>query len=176
MEKHCTDVFIDVFQLTSLGLEETGEAPLQYFARIADGVQAQDAASIVRWSVRGRLTPAGERFLQIEAQADIQFECQRCLSFFTKTINVSNVVQVVGSEDALDDDQDLDPEATERIVGSQRLDVLALIEDELILSLPYVPMHDVCPSLPGSFSSAEDPDADAVRLSPFAALGKLKKD
>src|SRR3546814_10899932 len=62
----------------------------------------------------------------------------------------------------------------ERIVGSQRLDVLELVEDEIILGLPYVPMHDVCPSLPESLS--QEPDTDPARPSPFAALSQLKKD
>jgi len=142
----------------------------------ADANSGLGPDAVVRWSVRGTQTLAGERFLHVKAQADVALECQRCLSFFNTTIEAANVLQVVGSEAALDDGQDLDPEATERIVGSERLDVLALIEDELILNLPYVPMHDVCPSLPGSFVSSDDPAADAVRPSPFAVLSKLKKD
>ena len=33
----------------------------------------------------------------------------------------------------------------EKVVGSHHFDLLAQIEDELILSVPYVPKHDVCP-------------------------------
>jgi uncharacterized protein len=49
-------------------------------------------------------------------------------------------------------------------------DLLHLLEDEMLLALPLVPRHELCPEplpLP--------PDApDAPRESPFAVLSKLK--
>jgi uncharacterized protein len=92
-------------------------------------------------------------------------------------VDADNRLQVVKSEAALDDDNvlDGDPDALiERVVGSRRMDVLALVEDVIILSLPYVSKHDVCPSLPTALE--EEPGADTDRPSPFAALGRLKKN
>jgi uncharacterized protein len=92
-------------------------------------------------------------------------------------VDAENRLQLVRSEAALDDENvlDDDPEVLiERIVGSKHLDVLALVEDELILCLPYVSKHDVCPSLPEALE--EEPGADTDRPSPFAALGRLKKN
>eukprot|EP01030_Chromulinospumella_sphaerica_P004907 gene4907-4806_t len=62
----------------------------------------------------------------------------------------------------------LDDEAEEDIlVVSRDFDALALVEDELILSLPLVPLHEVCPeALP---MSAVDPEFEqaAERPNPF---------
>ena len=50
-----------------------------------------------------------------------------------------------------------------------------LVEDELLLSLPMVPMHETCPVTP--VFSAGDPAVEATEAkpNPFAVLGQLKK-
>ena len=51
------------------------------------------------------------------------------------------------------------------------LDLPMLLEDELLLALPLVPRHDVCPEpLPRAFRD----EADAAER-PFAALAALKQ-
>ena len=60
------------------------------------------------------------------------------------------------------------------LVISRDFDALALVEDELILSLPLVPLHEVCPeTLP---MSVADPafEAAAERPNPFGVLASLK--
>ena len=42
-------------------------------------------------------------------------------------------------------DKGFAPDQPEKVVGAHHFDLLAQIEDELILSVPYVPKHDVCP-------------------------------
>ena len=55
-----------------------------------------------------------------------------------------------------------------------RFDLAALIEDELLLALPLVPMHEVCP-VPVRMSAGELPDLpEEKKPNPFAALGALK--
>jgi uncharacterized protein len=69
----------------------------------------------------------------------------------------------------------LDDEAEEDIlVLSRDFDALALVEDELILSLPLVPLHEMCPqAVP---MSAVDPEFEeaAERPNPFGVLAGLK--
>ena len=58
---------------------------------------------------------------------------------------------------------------------SGELDVRELVEDELLLALPLVPRHDVCPG--AVRLSAQDADFDAAgdeRPHPFAGLAALK--
>ena len=73
--------------------------------------------------------------------------------------------------------QALDDEVEDDVlVISRDFDALALVEDELILSLPLVPLHELCPeTLP---MSVADPafEAAAERPNPFGVLASLKTD
>ncbi|HWK62451.1 MAG TPA: DUF177 domain-containing protein [Eoetvoesiella sp.] len=170
--------YIDTYEFTQLGQDTGGELPLPRFSRFLGGLPDQAEGSAVKWSLQGERNTAGERFLRLHVQACPRLSCQRCLLPLDWPIDSDSRLQLVNSEADLDDMPDDEfGESIERIVGARRFDVLSLVEDELILSLPYVPKHDVCPSdaaLPG-LRDETPPDA-AVRPSPFAALGKLKKD
>jgi uncharacterized protein len=80
----------------------------------------------------------------------------------------------------------LDDESEEDVlVASKTFDLLELIEDELIMSLPIVPRHEHCTSqIPHEFEADEalfdesEPDAKtsaASRPNPFSVLEKIKK-
>ena len=60
------------------------------------------------------------------------------------------------------------------LVWSQRFDVLDLVEDELIMALPMVPLHDSCPSLPASMAVPDIADSEK-RPNPFAVLSQLRE-
>ncbi|CAM3509209.1 Large ribosomal RNA subunit accumulation protein YceD [Bordetella sputigena] len=113
--------------------------------------------------------------------------CQRCVEPFVYPIDANVSLHLVKSEAELDDGaddtaQEADDaadvdEAPEKVVGSRHFDVLEQVEDELILNIPYVPRHDVCPGAPLKTSAgepAQGADADK-RPSPFAVLEKLKQ-
>lgn len=171
--------YVDTFELTRLGLQVSGQTPLVRFDRLIADLPEQDD-SLVEWSLQGEKDSFGQFFLRIRVKAAPKLECQRCLSPVKWPVETSNRLQVVNTEAALESDSAQDEEQSEdfieRIVGSRRLDVLALVEDEIILSLPYVPKHDVCPSASEYLVHRDEPEADEVRPSPFAVLGQLKKD
>jgi uncharacterized protein len=58
------------------------------------------------------------------------------------------------------------------MVLEPRLDVATLLEDELILSLPIVPMHPVCPEPLRPLH--DDSVLDDAAPHPFAALAALR--
>lgn len=174
---------IDIFALTApcgkgQGGTLSGQCALAGLERLILGLPPQ-ADTQVRWSLRGEGTAAGRRFIEVHAQAEVTLECQRCLQPFVFPLRVDNRLEVVRNASELEGD---DAEEIERIVGSPRFDVLEFVEDELILSLPSVPKHEVCPSGPDLSGSSGEPDAEANkageanRPSPFAALERLKKD
>ncbi len=69
----------------------------------------------------------------------------------------------------------LDAESDDdHLVLVPRLDLLALVEDELILELPLVPRHEgICPE-PLPQPAADEAPVDE-RPNPFAALAALRK-
>jgi len=166
---------INVWELARLQHTLQGEAALREFSRLLDGLPEQGDRQ-VEWQLDGETDSLGRRYLTLTAHAVVTLECQRCLGPLDLPLGVENRLQLVetetdlGSEDQVDDD----PEAPDSVVGSAHFDVLSLVEDELVLALPYVPKHEVCPSLPKTLEAAEGNDTG--RPSPFAVLAELKKD
>ena len=57
-------------------------------------------------------------------------------------------------------------DAPDRVVAGKEMAVRDLVEDELILSLPYAPRHEECEAHP----EGSDSGSDRARSSPFAGL------
>ena len=153
-----------------------GEWSLTEMLRLHDSLFAQpaDTAPVV-WSAQGALQSASggepEVWLQVQAEVAVTLQCQRCLQAMAHTLVVDRPFRFVRTEaqaEALDEAAEEDV-----LVLPPRLDLHALIEDELILALPLVPRHaGVCPSpLP---LAADDLLDDEPAPNPFAALAALR--
>jgi uncharacterized protein len=106
--------------------------------RLADRVAAQEAS--VKWRIEGTTDAAGRPALAIHIAGDVPLTCQRCLSTFALPVAQRTVAVLAKSEaeaDALDTDSE-----NEVLVADHPLDPAELIEDELLLTLPYAPMHE----------------------------------
>ena len=132
--------------------------------------------SDIPWQARGErqaLPGAGVRpSLLVEAETDVTLECQRCLQPMRWPLQARRRIFFVDGEDAA---AALDAESDDDVlVLVPDLDLQALVEDELLLALPIVPRHEVCPEpLPRAF--VEDEGAGVPEDSPFAALSVLKR-
>lgn len=170
--------FIDTAELTRLGQTVDGQVALTHFKRLGAGLPAQ-GNNMVKWSVRGLQDVTGQQALEIHVRAEVMVECQRCMQDMAYPVDSTSVLQVVQTEaelDELEDQQDSDPDTwIEPVLASSRLDVLELVEDELILSLPYVPVHSAC-SHDASAQLQSEPTTDSSKESPFAILTQLKKN
>ncbi|MEN4919834.1 DUF177 domain-containing protein [Achromobacter spanius] len=189
---------IDAFAFARLGKQAQGVIALVRLARAVEGLPEQPAgeAGLVTWSVRGEEGKIGllmgQPLLRLRVRANPVVICQRCNAPFAYPVDSEVLLQLVKSEDDLDDgysvaeqgdgyDEDDDGEERdsvanlpEKVVGSHHFDLLAQIEDELILSIPYVPKHDVCPGAQAKVSEAPEEEPAVKRPSPFAVLEQLK--
>ncbi|NYT23074.1 DUF177 domain-containing protein [Alcaligenaceae bacterium] len=166
---------VDVWDLARLRRTLRGKVALRGLSRLLDGLPAQPDRE-VDWQLAGETDSLGRRHLTLRAHAVVTLECQRCLGPLDLPLDVENRLQLVETEAELETEEqvDDDPDAPDCVAGSAHFDALSLVEDELILALPYVPKHEVCPSLPKPLEAAEDNDTG--RPSPFAVLAELKKD
>lgn len=166
---------VDTWELSRSGRVLSGKAPLGDFGRLLEGLPEQ-ADSLVDWTLTGETDSAGRRFVTLRARAVVTLECQRCLSLFDLPLRAENRLLLIETEAEIEAEEtgEDDPDAPDQVLGSARFDVLSLVEDELILALPYVPKHEVCPSLPKALDAPEG--SDTGRPSPFAVLAELKKD
>src|SRR6185436_28987 len=106
--------------------------------RLADRVAPGAAA--VDWRIEGTTDEVGRPALSISISGDVPLECQRCLASFALPVAQRTVTVLAKSEsdaDALDAES-----GDEVLVADHPLDPVVLIEEELLLTLPYAPMHD----------------------------------
>lgn len=166
----------------------SGQAQLAAFERLAEGLpELATGIAPVRWSARaewreplGELTPEASRgvvpqpqlWLHLQASAEVPQVCQRCLFPYAQPVEVDRWFRFVASEAAaLAEDEECEEDL---LVLEPRFDLAALIEDELLLELPLVPMHEQCPE-PVRMSAGELAESvEQEKPNPFAALAALK--
>lgn len=166
---------LDILRLVSQAQKVSVACPVNCFSRAIEGLPAQDETQVFECLLQGEHTTSGHKLLHVFLKGSVQLECQRCLEIFSYPVQVENTLMVVEDEDELIDDDD--PEALERLVGSLSFDGFALLEDELILSLPYVARHEQCPNLPAALQEqSQDTAVAAEKKNPFQVLEQLKKD
>lgn len=152
----------------------TGETPLVEFERLRQDC-CGEVAGAVSWSAQGAIQPdsAGKDavWLHLEVKAKVPLACQRCLHPVGVDLWVEQDFRFVADEAtalAQDDESEED-----LLVLEESFDLLTLIEDELLMSLPLVPMHPTCLSEHVPTSSNES-DSLGVKPNPFAVLASLK--
>lgn len=154
-----------------------GRLPVASCTRLCQDLPAEQPG-VFEWRLAGHTeagrSDAARAWLDVQARGSVRVICQRCLAPFDLELCVDNTLALVDDAAQLEAMDALESEGrgpeTEYLVADPRLDVQALIEDELILVLPYAPRHDVCPG-----AGAAPDSAGAKRPSPFAALAQLRK-
>jgi uncharacterized protein len=150
-------------------------------ANATDATRAPSRASTdlnrrVRWRAVGSLRPVGgeqQVWMHLVADADVVLQCQRCLLPLDEAVHVDRHFRFVADEDTA---AALDDELEEEVLALPKsLNLRDLVEDEMLLALPLVPRHDVCPeTIPMQFGDVEIVEADQAH--PFASLALLRKD
>ena len=154
-----------------------GNESLVRYERIAQDCQHHGQGAAVAWSARGEMRADHlgheEVWLHLQASASAPMVCQRCLEVVDIGLQVDRSFRFVADEEAASEQDDDVPE--DLLVLVDELDLHQLIEDELVLELPLIARHEVCPTSPPT--SASDSDfgiAVAGRPNPFAVLANLK--
>jgi uncharacterized protein len=164
---------LDVMAFSRQGASLQGDWPLASMPRLAAAVVVIDEAA-ASWQLQGeQRAVAGaepEVWLHLQADIEVQLQCQRCLQSMSERLDVDRSFRFVRNEaEAVR----LDEESEDDVMALvPRLDVMDLLEDEFILGLPIVPRHEVCPSpLQVAVDTAGEDEAPPH---PFAALAALK--
>lgn len=132
----------------------------------------------VHWSVRGeqrrRAGLGADAWLHFVLAAHVDLTCQRCLSAVRVPLGVDRWFRFVADEAQA---AALDAESDDDVLASSRsFDLRELAEDELLLALPLVPRHEVCPEPLSAPAEAGDVHSETQAAeSPFAALAALKR-
>ncbi len=151
---------------------------LQKLKRLAQETQGLQPDLSVQWEARAefRSLPGAddEVWLHLQAKTSVPLTCQRCMGIVLAPLEVNQWYRFVATEDIAMAEDDQSEE--DLLVMEPQFDLLALLEDELLMALPLVPMHDSCPVAPMlRVGEADVVGASDAKPNPFAALAQLKR-
>ena len=168
---------LDMRAFAQAARQLAGCDPLAHYPRIVEESAGHGQGVLVTWSAGGecRADHLGREQLWLHLQADtsVPLICQRCLDVVDTRLLVDRWFRFVADEEtaAAQDDDALE----DLLVLQGDFNLRELIEDELVLELPLIPRHDICPTpvllAPPDTGTA---DPEAARPNPFAALARLK--
>ncbi len=167
---------IHVEPFAKQALEQQGQWPLTQLTRLVEATHPEarpGADDQVDWQLRGEARPVRhgppEIWLHLTAATRLSLVCQRCLQPVATALAAKRSFRFVHGEAAA---AELDADSEDDVLAlSRSLDAIALLEDELLLSLPLVPRHGVCPHPLVSL----DDRVLGERDNPFAALVAIKR-
>ena len=140
-----------------------GELPIAGLTRVLDLLA--DSAGQLSYRIEGVMGPRNRAQLQLQLDGVMSVCCQRCLEGVDYSLKVRSLLEFVDDEEDLTQ-EDLEDDSKDFLTAQSELDVVALIEDEIILELPSTPRHESC-ALP-------DTGQGSGRVSPFSVLQGFK--
>lgn len=171
---------LDVRAFAQNAASLTGSMPLSKCERLAQDLYRTEpdfASKMVHWQASGESVAVSggvvQSWLHLDIQASVPLPCQRCLQGMSESVDIRRSFRFVRDEaeaNAQDDEAEED-----LLVASKQFDLLALIEDELIMAMPFAPARERCPvPVQLQVSSEEYEAALSEKPKAFAALGDLK--
>jgi uncharacterized protein len=139
-----------------------GELPIASLTRLLD--MLADSAGRLSYRVEGRVGPHNRPQLLLQLDGILSVCCQRCLEGIDYPVEVRGVLEFVDDEEDLTQEE-IEDDSKDFLPSQREVDVVALIEDEIILNLPLAPRHESC-ALP-------DTGQGTGKMSPFSVLKGL---
>ena len=154
--------FIDSVDFARNGKEIRGVIAVSELPRLGDLLAK--AEGLLTYIVSG-FREGDSDMLGISLQGACTLRCQRCLGELEYPVDMTSRLLLLPADklDEIEDDDEVDA-----IEADPRLDVLALIEEEMLLELPFAPRHPDGECAPAMNDLQQ-------KASPFAVLAGLKK-
>jgi uncharacterized protein len=164
--------FIDSLDFARNGREMSGKVQIAELPRLLDVLE--NPQGILSYTLQGGVDKLGSHFLDVSVVGQCRLRCQRCLNGMDYPVRLKTrlLLRDKASLDALDDSvTGGEEEEFDSILADSHLNVLDLLEEEILLSLPIAPKHELgaCQMTVGEDTHGED-------KSPFAVLAKLKSN
>lgn len=144
-------------------------------SRLASSLADDNGA--VRFELEFGRDELGVAFIDLRAETALPLTCQRTLDRFELPVKIAQRLGLIVSEA---DEAALPPGYEALLVDNGEVRPADVIEDELILAVPVVPLSPAADGEGAMQWRAEDPsapdEAESSRPNPFAALARLKKN
>ncbi|MDO4223097.1 MAG: YceD family protein [Acinetobacter sp.] len=174
---------VDPFKLAEQGFQWSGQLPLSRFQRLASDALGDKDQQVIQFECKLSMD-AFHRFVWLDAtihHAEVALDCQRCLNPVQLDLATDVHLAILNDEnmvDRLEDEVDFvvlgenDSSHKGDYLNHAQVDILALIEDELLLLIPFSPKHDDCEH---QYQPTEIEVVEEKRENPFEILASLKK-
>jgi uncharacterized protein len=161
---------VDAWRMVTARRLFHGSLPLAAMARLRDSLAA--TTGMVTFDLEFGRDDLGVAHLHVLADAALPLTCQRTLETFNLPVHIDTRLGLITQEA----EEAALPTGYEPLLTSDGMLRLAdVIEDELILALPVIPVKPGAPPLVHGWTDTDSEEApDAARPNPFAALQKIK--
>jgi len=159
---------IDSLEFARAEQEVQGSVPVSSLTRLQDCLY--DADGDINYKLKGGRDDEMRPILALEISGFLHVRCQRCLGPLQYELRSATKLRL-SPDDENRDTTVIDPKSLDCIEASAALDVVALVEDEVLLGLPLSPRHaeQTCATRMAEAAPG------AERPNPFAKLAELKK-
>lgn len=160
---------LDAWRMVTARCGFEGRIPLAAMTRLHDGLF--DAEGEVRYALDFDTDALKVPYVELRIEAELPLECQRSLRRFLLPVRLVQRLGLIRDEA---DEAGLPPEYEPLLVAADgMLRPAELVEDELILALPVVPVAPDAEAVEHEFVPTTEETAQA---NPFAALAGWKKE
>jgi uncharacterized protein len=158
----------DAFDLARRGASITGQMDAASLPRVADRLDPEGGDARIAWRIIGTTDASGHPALEVGIDGAVPLVCQRCLQSFSWTVAQRTLLRLARDEAELAEIDDEDEH--EVVLAGTPLDAVTLIEDELLLTLPFAPRCEQA-ECEGTAARPTRPKAEEGA---FAALADLR--
>src|SRR5574340_952101 len=128
--------FIDSVDFARNGREIRGEIAVSELSRLSDMLTKSDGS--LTYVVRG-YREADRDMLEVSLQGACALRCQRCLGELEYPVDFISRLRLLPAEQLAE--AEMGDDGMDAIEAAPRLDVVALVDGERLLGLPFAPMH-----------------------------------
>ena len=162
----------DAFGIARRGAALAGTTDAATLPRVADRLAKGKAP--IAWRITGTADTLGQPGLEVSLDGVVPLECQRCLRTFSWPVAQRTLLLLARDEREL---ARLDAnDEHEVILAAAPQEPLALVEDELLLTLPFAPHceRDDCASRSAAMAAPAGGETTPPRTSAFSVLAAMK--
>lgn len=147
-----------------------GNLPVAHLPRLADALATADGT--IAYDIEFDRDELGVAYLAVRAQTELTLICQRSLEPFAMPVSIDTRLGLITREE---DEAGLPPGYEPLLLEAAELRPAEVIEDELLLALPLIPVKPGLEESDLSWSTDPEQTEEPQRPNPFAALSSLKK-
>ncbi len=157
--------WIDPDKAAAVGRELSGTIPLKRLPRL-EGMIADPGSTEIAFRLQFALDDQAQVRVDVSVSGSVPLRCQRTLRVFWQEVESHSTVGIVADDRAA---ERLPDDYEPLLCPDKKLEIARLIGEELLLSLPLVPIA------PGADQVEADEGSSAQTHRPFSGLAELKR-